>query len=187
MTNGDRLGGMDLGSFFGSKTANREAEAPHLPSDRKQRAFREFGKLAVLGTFSAQKGAVTSNGDIGKTFSWMENLAVLAAFSGQKRKLIGWYRPMFLSTRWMCVVRGRYVTCTLPAPGTHPARTRHAPGPQGGDGVATGGDGVATGGGDGVAMGWRCGDVTEAMNSNVFSRAFFPTRQPGDELRARGR
>ena len=62
---------------FGQKQANREAEAPYLSSDRKERAFREFGKLAVLSTFSAQKGAVT-----------LRNLAVLAAFSSQKRKLI---------------------------------------------------------------------------------------------------
>ena len=75
VTNGDKLGRMDLGCFFGPKTeiersvrldfvfgqkrANRDAEAPYLPSDSKKRAFREFGKLAVLGTFSAQKGAVT--------------------------------------------------------------------------------------------------------------------------------
>ena len=61
-------------------------ENEHLLSDRKKRTFREFGKFAVLSTFSAQKGAVTLTGDIGKTFSRMENLAVLEGFSANKRK-----------------------------------------------------------------------------------------------------
>ena len=126
MTNGDKLGRMDLGSFFGPKTeieptrldpvfgqkrANREAEAPYLPSDRKERAFREFGKLAVLSTFSAQKGAVTLNDDIGKTFSRMGNLAVLAAFLSQKRKLIREYRPVFLTTAGTMTMVG--VSCCI--------------------------------------------------------------------------
>ena len=63
-----------------------------MPSDRKKQTFREFGKLAVLSTFSTKNGAVTKTGDIGKTFSRMENLAVLQGFSTQKRK------PMFLTT-----------------------------------------------------------------------------------------
>ena len=102
--------GRKLEPVFGRKRANQEAEAPHLPSDRKKQAFREFGKLAVLSTFSAQKGAVTSNGDIGKTFSRMRNLAVVEGFSGQNRKLIGYYRPMFLTT---AIVRGNRSAPTL--------------------------------------------------------------------------
>ena len=104
VTSGDKLSGMELGSFsgqkrksravFGRSRANLEAEAPRLPSDRKKRTFRAFGKLAVLSTFSTQNGAVTST----KTFSRMENLSVLQGFSTQNRKL-GYYRPVFLSTR----------------------------------------------------------------------------------------
>ena len=102
MTSGDKLSGMELASFSGQKTeiessarlepvfgrnrANLEAEAPRSPPDRKKRAFREFGKLAVFCTFSTQNGAVTSTGDIGKAFSRMDNLAVLQGFSTQKRK-----------------------------------------------------------------------------------------------------
>ena len=112
VTSGDKLSGMELASLSGQKPeieqrlepvfdrnrANLEAEAPRLPSDRKKQAFREFGKFAVLRIFSTKNGAVTKTGDIGKTFSRMENVAVLQGFSTQKRKLIGYYRPMFLAT-----------------------------------------------------------------------------------------
>ena len=63
-----------LNPVFDRNRANLEAEAPHLPSDKKKRTFQEFGKLAVLRIFSTKNGAVTKTGDIGKTFSRMENL-----------------------------------------------------------------------------------------------------------------
>ena len=78
--------GVHVWSLFSAE--NEQNETPHLPSDRKKRAFREFGKLAVLSTFSARKGAVTSNGDSGKTFSRMQNLVVLEGFFGRTTKII---------------------------------------------------------------------------------------------------
>ena len=57
-----------------------------------------FSELAVLSAFCTKNGAVTKTGDIGKTFSWMENLAVLQGFGTQKPKLIGRYKVMFLTT-----------------------------------------------------------------------------------------
>ena len=40
---------------FGRNRANLEAEAPRLPSDKKKRTFRDFGKLTVLSTFQKPK------------------------------------------------------------------------------------------------------------------------------------
>ena len=41
---------------------------------------------------------MTLNGDIGKTFSGLKNLAVLQGLGTKKQKLIGYYKPMFLTT-----------------------------------------------------------------------------------------
>ena len=41
---------------------------------------------------------MTLNGDIGKTFSGLKNLAVLQGFFAKIRKLIGDYKPSFLTT-----------------------------------------------------------------------------------------
>ena len=41
---------------------------------------------------------MTKTGDIGKTFSWLENLPVLQGLGTQIRKLIGQYKLMFLTT-----------------------------------------------------------------------------------------
>ena len=68
-----------LEPVFDRKRANLEAQAPHLTSDTKKTNFSE---LAVL----SENGAVTKTGDIGKTFSWMENSVVLQGFSTKKQK-----------------------------------------------------------------------------------------------------
>ena len=41
---------------------------------------------------------MTLNGDIGKTFSGLKNLAVLQGFFAKIRKRIGDYKPLFLTT-----------------------------------------------------------------------------------------
>ena len=52
----------------------------------------------VLSAFCIKNGAVTKTGDFGKTFSWMENSAVLQGLGTKNHKLIGCNKLMFLTT-----------------------------------------------------------------------------------------
>ena len=57
-----------------------------------------FSEFAVFSAFCTKNGVVTKTGDIGKTFSGLKNLAVLQGFLAKIRKLIGDYKPLFLTT-----------------------------------------------------------------------------------------
>ena len=67
-------------------------------TDRKERGFWKLRKWAVLRICSTKKGAMTSDDVINDIARQDAKKAVLAAVSGQKRKLIGYYKPMFLTT-----------------------------------------------------------------------------------------
>ena len=61
-------------------------------SEENERIWRHekthFSEFAVFSAFCTKNGVVTKTGDIGKTFSWLENLAVLQGFWTQIRKLM---------------------------------------------------------------------------------------------------
>ena len=77
--NGDKLGGMEFACFSGQKTESRAQRAFGARFRPKTSESGGSGSTfdAVLSAFCTKNGAVTKTGDIGKTFSWMENLAVL--------------------------------------------------------------------------------------------------------------
>ena len=110
VTSGNELSGLEFAGFsgqktefgarrlepvFGGKRANLEAQAPLSTSDTKKRAFRSWPFSAL---FAPKNGAVTKTGDIGKTFSRLENLAVLQGLGTKKPNELGCYKLSFLTT-----------------------------------------------------------------------------------------
>ena len=82
VTSGDELSGLEFAGFSGQKT--------------------DFGARPFSALFCTKNGAVTKTGDIGKTFSWLKNLAVVQGFWTRKPKLIGDYKLSFLTTQRHC-------------------------------------------------------------------------------------
>ena len=103
---GDKLGGLEFAGFASQKAVFAALQTPGAGFPRKTSEFGDPGttfdagheKRTVFSAFCTKNGVVTSSGDIGKTFSGLTNLAVLQGFGNQIRKLIGWYKPSFLTT-----------------------------------------------------------------------------------------
>ena len=68
-----------------------------------------FSELAVFSAFCTKNGVVTKTGDIGKTFSWLENFAVLQCLGTKIQNLNGWYRPSFLTTYLQLKARAKHL------------------------------------------------------------------------------
>ena len=99
---GDKLGGLEFAGFsrqntdfgalqtpgtgFRRKTSEFGAPGALLTQDTKKTHFSEF---AVFSAFCTKNGVVTLNGDIGKTFSGLKNLAVLQGFATKNPNELG--------------------------------------------------------------------------------------------------
>ena len=90
VTSGDELSGLEFAGFSGQKTDFGARQMPGTGFRRKTSEFggpgttfdaghekTHFSEFAVFSAFCTKNGAVTKTGDIGKTFSWLKNLAVL--------------------------------------------------------------------------------------------------------------
>ena len=90
---GDKLGGLEFAGFLGQNTDFGALQTPGTGFRRKTSEFggpgctfdaghekTHFSEFAVFSAFCTKNGVVTLNGDIGKTFSGLKNLAVLQGF-----------------------------------------------------------------------------------------------------------
>ena len=110
---GDKLGGLEFAGFSGQKTDFGAVQTPGAGFPRETSEFggpgstkdaghekTHFSEFAVFSAFCTKNGVVTKTGDIGKTFSGLENYAVLSRFGTKKPNELGYYRQTFLTTRW---------------------------------------------------------------------------------------
>ena len=111
MTSGDEFSGLEFAGFSRQNTDFGAWRTPGAGFRRKTSEFggpgrtfdaghekTHFSEFAVFSAFCTKNGVVTKTGDIGKTFSGLKNLAVLQGFFAKIRKLIGDYKPLFLTT-----------------------------------------------------------------------------------------
>ena len=99
VTSGDELSGLEFAGFSGQKTDCGARRTPGAGFRRKTSEFggpgttfdaghekTHFSEFAVFSAFCTKNGVVRKTGDIGKTFSWLENLALLQGLGTKNHK-----------------------------------------------------------------------------------------------------